>query len=181
MKITRSQITSLLFSLLFISCSIANAEYKPYTEQDTKQQKMEERQQKREAKREEKQEKKEMKQKGMKQKVKSYSEVLLEQAETLELTDQQLGKILRIQMTNKKTRKELIAKPHKSMKKALKELRNPAANEASIRKAEKAHTDDFDALVDAELKVRKNINNVLTPKQREKLKTMKLPEEEKMN
>ena len=177
MKITKPQITSLLFSLLFLSCSIANAEYKPYTEQDTKQQKMEERQQKKEDKKEDMK----MKQKGMKQKVKSYSEVVLEQAKALELTDQQLGKILRIQMTNKKTRKELLAKPHKSMKKALKELRNPVADEASIRKAAKAHTDDFDTLVDAELKVRKNINDVLTPKQREKLKTMKLPEEEKMN
>ena len=169
---------SLLVSLLFLS-NIASAEYKPYnnTEQETKRQKMEKRQQKRDDKKEEKK----MKQKGMKQKVKSYSEVILEQAETLELTDQQLGKILRIQMTNKKTRKELLAKPHKSMKKALKELRNPAADEASIRKAARAHTDDFDTLAEAELKVRKNINDTLTPKQREKLKSMQLPDEEKMN
>lgn len=179
MKITKSQMISLLVSLLFLS-NIASAEYKQYnnTKQDTKQQKMEKRQQKKQDKKEEKKEKMKMK---MKQKVKSYSEVILEQAETLKLTDQQLGKILRIQMTNKKARKELLAKPHKSMKKALKELRNPAADDASIRKAARAHTDDFDALAEAELKVRKNINNALTPEQRKKLKSMQLPDEEKMN
>jgi len=64
MKITKSQMIAILFGLLFLGSNIASAEYKPYTEQDTKQQKMEKRQQKLEAK----QEKKEMKQKGMKEK-----------------------------------------------------------------------------------------------------------------
>ena len=80
--------------------------------------------------------------------------MVLEQAETLNLTDEQLGKIMRIQMTNKKARKELLAQPHKSMKKALKALRDPAENVASIRIAGRAHTDDFDALVEAEIATR---------------------------
>ena len=116
----------------------------------------------------------------MKQKAKSYSAVVLEQAEALDLTDEQLGKIMRIQMTNKKTRKELLDNPRKSLTKALKELRNPAASAASIRKAGRAHTDDFDALVEAEIKVRKKIDATLTPKQSKKLQARQLPEEEKM-
>ena len=170
--------SAFLFSLLFLSSNIASAEYKPYTstEQEIKQKKIEKRQQKWE----EKQDKKEMKQKGMKQKAKSYSAVVLEQAEALDLTDEQLGKIMRIQMTNKKTRKELLDNPRKSMTKALKELRNPAASAVSIRKAGRAHTDDFDALVEAEIKVRKKIAATLTPKQSKKLQAMQLPEEEKM-
>ena len=40
-----------------------------------------------------------MKQKGMKEKAKSYSAIVLEQADVLNLTDEQLGKIMRIQMT----------------------------------------------------------------------------------
>ena len=171
--------TGLLFSLLFLGSSIASAEYKPYsnTEQDTKQQKMEKRQKKREAK----QDKKEMKQKGMKEKAKSYSAIVLEQAEALNLTDEQLGKIMRIQMTHKKARKELLDQPRKSMTKALKELRNPGATVDSIRKAGRAHTEDFDSLVEAEIIVRKSIDNTLTPEQRKKLQAIKLPDEEKMN
>ncbi len=179
MKITKLQITGLLFSFLLLSSGIASAEYKPYTntEQDTKQQKMEKRQQKREAK----QDKKEMKQKGMKEKAKSYSAIVLEQAEVLNLTDEQLGKIMRIQMNHKKARKELLNQPRKSMTKALKELRNPGATVDSIRKAGRAHTDDFDALVEAEIIVRKSIDTTLTTVQRKKLQAIKLPVEEKMN
>lgn len=177
MKITKSQITGLFLSFLFLGSSIANAEYKPYsnTEQDLKQQKIEKRKQKKE----EKQEKKEMKQKGMKEKAKSYSAIVLEQAQVLNLTDEQLGKIMRIQMTYEKTRKELLDKPHKSMTKAFKELRNPAATVDSIRKAGRAHTDDFDALVEADIKIRKTINTTLTPVQNKKLQAIKLPDEEK--
>ena len=178
MKITKSQITGLLFSLLFLGSNIASAEYKPYTntEQETKPQQMEKRQKKREAK----QEKKEMKQKGMKEKAKSYSAIVLEQAEVLNLTDEQLGKIMRIQMTYKKTRKELLNQPRKSMTKAFKELRNPAATVDSIRKAGKAHTDDFDALVESEIEIRQRIDATLTAKQSKKLQAIKLLDEEKM-
>ena len=169
----------LLFSLLFLSSSIASAEYKPYanTEQDTKQQKMEEILKQWDEK-QEKKEKKQMKRKGMKEKAKSYSAIVLEQAEVLNLTDEQLGKIMRIQMTHKKTRKELLGQPRKSMTKAFKELRNPAATVDSIRKAGRAHTDDFDALVEAEIKVRQILDATLTAKQRKKLQAIKLPKDD---
>ena len=67
------------------------------------------------------------------------------------------------------------------MTKALKELRNPGATVDSIRKAGRAHTDDFDALVEAEIIVRKSIDTTLTAVQRKKLQAIKLPDEEKMN
>ena len=178
MKISIRHLSALLIGLLFLAGGVTAA---PTYQQDgmTKQERKEQRMEKRKQKKEEKQEKKEMKQKGMKKKVKSYGEVLLEQVGVLDLTDEQLGKIMRIQMTNKKPRKELLDQPHKSMKKALKALRDPAADEALIRKAGRAHTDDFDALVDAELEVRKQIDDMLTLKQRKKLKMIKLPKEEK--
>ena len=171
--------TGLLFGLLFVGCGIAaESKYQQgtITKQEAKQQKMEKKKQKREEKQQ-----MQMKQRGMKQKAKSYGEVVLEQAEALDLTDEQLGKIMRIQMTNKKTRKELIDQPHKSMKKALKELRNPSADEALIRKAGATHTADFDALIEAELKMRKKIDAVLTRKQKTKLKAMKPSPEDKTN
>ena len=88
---------------------------------------------------------------------------------------------MRIQMTYKKTRKELLDQPRKSMTEAFKELRNPAATVDSIRKAGRAHTDDFDALVEAEIKIRKSIDATLTPAQSKKLQAIKLPDEEKMS
>jgi len=185
MKLTKLKISSILFTMLFLGNSIASAEYKAYTdkEQDSQQQKSERRQStkiNKQSQKENKQDKKEMKQKGMKQKAKSYSAIVLEQAEVLNLTDEQLGKIMRIQMNHKKARKELLGNPRKSMTKALKELRNPGATVASIRKANRAHTDDFDALVEAEIIIRKNIDATLTLAQRKKLQAIKLPAEEKM-
>jgi len=185
MKTTKSQMTGILVSLFVFGSGVANAEYKPYTnvEQDLKQQRMEKPQNKWKEKQEkrDKKDKKEMKQKGMKEKAKSYSAIVLEQAEVLNLTNEQLGKIMRIQMNHKKARKELLGQPRKSMTKALKELRNPGATVDSIRKYGRAHTDDFDALVEAEIKVRQTIDETLTAKQRKKLQAIKLPVEEKMN
>lgn len=185
MKLTKLKISSILFTMLFLGNSIASAEYKPYTdkEQDIQQQKSERRQStkiNKQSQKENKQDKKEMKQKGMKEKAKSYSTIVLEQAEVLNLTDEQLGKIMRIQMNHKKARKELLGNPRKSMTKALKELRNPGATVDSIRKANRAHTDDFDALVEAEIIIRKNIDATLTLEQRKKLQAIKLPTEEAM-
>lgn len=114
-----------------------------------------------------------MKQKGMKEKAKSYSSIVLEQAEVLNLTDEQLGKIMHIQMT----RKKLLDQPRESMTKALKELRNPAATADSMRKAGRAHIDDFDAFVEAEIKARQLIDDSLTTK----LQTIKLPDEENLS
>jgi len=180
MKISIWQVTVLFFGLLSLGSNIA-AEPKYQQDTMTRQEAREQKMEKRKQKREEKQVKKEMKQKGMKKKVKSYGEVILEQAEVLDLTDEQLGKIMRIQMTNKKPRKKLLDQPHKSMKKALKALRDPAEDEAMIRKAGRAHTDDFDALVEAEIKIRQIIDATLTAKQRKKLEAIKLPDKEKMN
>jgi hypothetical protein len=64
------------------------------------------------------------------------------------------------------------------LSKAFKELRNPSATIDSIRKANRAHTDDFDALVEAEIVIRKNIDATLTLEQRKKLQAIKLPAEE---
>ena len=178
MKISIWQVTVLFFGLLSLGSNIA-AEPKYQQDTMTRQEAREQKMEKRKQKREEKQVKKEMKQKGMKKKVKSYGEVILEQAEVLDLTDEQLGKIMRIQMNNKKNRKKLLDQPHKSMKKALKALRDPAKDESMIRKAGRAHTDDFDALVEADLKVRKQIDAVLTLKQKNKSKMIKLPAEDK--
>ncbi len=61
----------------------------------------------------------------MKEKAKSSSAKVLEQAEDLNLTDEQLGKIMRIHMTHQKTRKELLNQPCQNMTKAFKELRTP--------------------------------------------------------
>jgi len=67
------------------------------------------------------------------------------------------------------------------MTKALKELRNPAATIGSIRKAGRTHTKDFDAFIEAEIKVRQKLNATLTTKQSKQLQAIQLPDEEKMS
>jgi Spy/CpxP family protein refolding chaperone len=157
MKATKRYLTSLILCLLFLGGSVgaepqkaassAKQEMKPH-----KMQKMHGR---------------------MKHHMKSYADMVIKQTEALGLSDEQLGKIVRIQMAEKTSRKELTAKLHKSMKKALDELRNPAVDEDAIRKTGAEHAADFDALIEAALQAREKIDAVLTPEQRAKLKATK--------
>ncbi len=156
MKTTRWQVTCLILGLVFIGGGVA-AEPQPQkaatgAKQEMKQHKMHGR---------------------MMHHMQGYAGVVIKQAEALGLTDKQLGKIVRIQMAEKKRRKEFMGKLHKSMKTALSGLRNPAVDEEAIRKAGTAHAADFEALIDAALQAREKINAVLTPEQRTKLKAMK--------
>lgn len=159
MKATKPQMTCLILGLVFLGGAIAaepqSQKAAPGTKQAMKQHKMQ-------------------KMHGrMRHHEKSYADAVIKQAEALGLTDEQLGKIVRIQMAEKKHRKELMGKLHKSMQTALSGLRNPAADDAEIRKAGAAHAADFDALIDAALQAREKINAVLTPEQRAKLNAMK--------
>ncbi len=159
MKATRWQVTCLILGLVFLGGGVAAEPQSQKAAAGAKQEMKQHKMQKMHGR--------------MKHHMKSYADVVIKQAEALGLTDEQLGKIVRIRMAEKKSRKELMAKLHKSMKKALDGLRNPAVDDAEIRKTGAAHAADFDVLIDAALKAREKINAVLTPEQRTKLKAMK--------
>lgn len=103
---------------------------------------------------------------------KGYAEIVLEHANALKLSDEQLGKVTRIHQDSQQTIEALTKKVRQTMKATHQTFLDPAADEAAIRRAAKEHVGAFDELVDTALKSRNAINAVLAPEQRAKLKTL---------
>jgi Spy/CpxP family protein refolding chaperone len=110
---------------------------------------------------------------GMHARHAGYTSMVLSRAEELKLSDEQLGKILRIQQQHRTAYKEIMEKLHKSMQAGYKEYMDPNADEAAIRKAAQEHAAVFNKLVEEGLKERKEVNAVLTPAQKAQLLSIK--------
>lgn len=104
---------------------------------------------------------------------KGYAEIVLQHIDELKLTDEQIGKITRIHQQNQQKITDIVKRAKESMTAAHSAFLNPAADEASIRKAAQEHTAAFNELVETALKSRNAINALLTPEQLQKLKTLK--------
>ena len=80
---------------------------------------------------------------GMMHRMKGYAHTVLMHAEALKLSDEQLGKIMRIEMRHQKAHQDLMERLHKSMMSAREGLMDSSAEEAGIRKASKEHAEAF--------------------------------------
>lgn len=109
---------------------------------------------------------------GMRHGMKDYAHTVLMHAEALKLSDEQLGKIVRIKMRHQKAHQDLMERLHKSMMSARESLMDPSAEEAGIRKASKEHAEAFEAMIEDAVKERNEINAVLMPEQRDRLKSL---------
>ncbi|ADJ28807.1 Spy/CpxP family protein refolding chaperone [Nitrosococcus watsonii] len=107
-----------------------------------------------------------------------YAHGVLFKAEELNLSDEQLGTIMRSHLEHQKAQKALMKKMHHSMVEAHKGLMNPATEEDAIRAAAKKHNEIFNKLVDNALEERSEVNNVLTEEQKNKLISMKKKHED---
>ena len=103
----------------------------------------------------------------------SYGDVVLRHMDVLKLSDEQIGRILRIHEENQRKIKELGRKLRELRKFAYELFLNPASDEPAIRKVGKDHNAAFDELVDTALKSRAAINAVLSPEQLSQLKSRK--------
>jgi Spy/CpxP family protein refolding chaperone len=110
---------------------------------------------------------------GMMHRMKGYAHTVLMHAEALKLSDEQLGKIVRIKMRHQKAHQDLMERLHKSMMSAREGMMDPSAEEAGIRKASKEHAEAFKAMIEDAIKERNEVNAVLTPEQRDQLKSLK--------
>jgi Spy/CpxP family protein refolding chaperone len=102
-----------------------------------------------------------------------YADRVLMQADKLKLSDEQMGKIIRIHMQDRQKLRELFGKLRDTMKSAYDAFLDPSADEATIRKDAMEHTKIFDQMVDTSLKDREAVNKVLTPDQLKQLKSLK--------
>lgn len=103
----------------------------------------------------------------------SYGDVILGHADDLRLSDEQLGKIIRLHHAHQKKVRELIVRLRSARHSAYTLFMDPASSEAAIRQAAQAHTAAFDELVETALKTRREVNSVLTPEQLSKMATLR--------
>jgi len=101
---------------------------------------------------------------------------LMAHAEHLNLSDEQLGKIARLQQRHKEAQEEIRERLHKSMMAFREESMNPAADDEKLRSAGREHGDAFNAMVNNTIQERQEILGVLTPDQQMQFKSMKMEE-----
>lgn len=99
---------------------------------------------------------------------------MLRHIDDLKLSDEQIGKIVRIQQSDQQKIKEIGKRIREAQKSAYRLFLNPASDEAAIRKAAKDHAAAFDTLVNTAMNSRAAINAVLTPEQLNQLKSLGL-------
>ena len=108
----------------------------------------------------------------------NYAHMIASHADALELTDEQLGKITRLEMHDTEAHKKTKQEVQKSMKAFHKASMKPGTNDAMLRKLGTEHVDEFNEMVDQHIRERKAVHDVLTADQIEKLKTMKMSHDE---
>jgi Spy/CpxP family protein refolding chaperone len=104
----------------------------------------------------------------------NYADMITSHAEALNLSDEQLGKIMRHHLKSSRENREIMQQAHKSMK----ALRNASvssdANDDLLRKHAKDHADAITELAEKRISQRKAMHNILSEEQLKKLKTMKI-------
>ena len=111
---------------------------------------------------------------GTKKDSHDYAHLIVVHADTLKLSDEQLGKIVRLHLKHEQEHERLKEKVKKSMKAFKKASMNPGTSDAQLSKLGKDHTDAFNAMVDFHINERKDIHSVLTEVQRKTLETLKM-------
>ncbi|SFU50869.1 LTXXQ motif family protein [Nitrosomonas eutropha] len=104
----------------------------------------------------------------------SYAHNIAGQAEALDLSDEQLGKIVRIHLKeDPKVHDHLKKKMKESMKAFRKAVAQPAVDEETLRTLGQDHVNSFNEMVAYHIEERKAIRSILTPEQIKKLKDVK--------
>jgi len=103
-----------------------------------------------------------------------YAHMVLSHTGALKLSDEQLGKIVRLHLKNEKEHEQLKEKLKESMQNFKKESMKPGSSDAHLNKLGKDHTDAFNAMVEYHIKERQAIHSVLSEDQKKQLHAMKM-------
>lgn len=104
----------------------------------------------------------------------SYAQLVASQADALQLTDEQLDKILRLQMKDKEAHKRMKERIHKHHQAFEEASMQPATDDATIRRLGERYVSAHHTMVERYLADREAVHAILTPEQRNKLKTLKI-------
>ncbi len=102
-----------------------------------------------------------------------YAHAIISHTAALKLTDEQLGKIVRLHLKNKEAHEALKHRLKEGMQAFQQENMNPAASDEQLRKLGKKHIDDFNAMIEHHIKERQDIHAVLSDQQKTLLKSIK--------
>ncbi|QOJ21343.1 MAG: Spy/CpxP family protein refolding chaperone [Gammaproteobacteria bacterium] len=102
-----------------------------------------------------------------------YAHVIISHTDELKLTDEQLGKIVRLHLKNKEAHEELKHRLQEDMHAFRHESMNPGGSDERLRSLAKNHIDGFNAMVEHHIKERQAIHAVLSEQQRALLKSIK--------
>lgn len=112
---------------------------------------------------------------GDKQKGKpDYAHMIISHTDELKLTDEQLGKIVRLHLKHDEAHETVKHALQDSMKAFKKESLNPAASDDQLRDLSKAVTIAFNKMAEHHIKERQALHAVLTEAQKNQLATMKM-------
>jgi len=103
-----------------------------------------------------------------------YAHMVLSHTDALKLSDEQLGKIVRLHLKNEKEHEQLKERLKESMQTFKKESMKPGPSDAHLHKLGKDHTDAFNAMVEYHIKERQAIHAVLSEDQKKQLQAMKM-------
>lgn len=104
----------------------------------------------------------------------SYAHSVAMQAEALNLSDEQLGKIVRIHLKeDKQVHERIKQKIKENMKAFRKAVAEPAVDDETLRKLGQTLVDSFNEMVNYHIEERKVVRGILTPEQIGKLKAVK--------
>lgn len=110
----------------------------------------------------------------MKHRGHSYAHMISTHAEELELSDAQLGRIVRLHRKHSQEHKQFMKKIRKSMMQFHHASMKPSANDATLRKLGNDHVEEFKAMLEQHIRDRNVVHAILSSDQREQLKTMKM-------
>jgi len=104
----------------------------------------------------------------------SYAHMITTHADELDLSDAQLGRIVRLHMIHAQEHKQFKQKIRKSMMHFHHASMKPGTDDAALRKLGNDHVEAFKAMVEQHIRSRNVVHAILTAEQREQLKTMKM-------
>ena len=104
----------------------------------------------------------------------SYAHMIAMHAEELELSDAQLGRIVRLHMKHAQEHKQFKKKIRGSMMHFHHASMKPGTDDATLRKLGNDHVDAFKAMLEQHIRSRNVVHAILTAKQRDQLKAMKM-------
>ena len=104
----------------------------------------------------------------------SYAYMVTMYADKLDLSDAQLGRLIRLHKKHSHEHKEVKKKIRKNMMKLHYAGMKPGTDTAFLRKLGDDHLDIFKAMLEQHIRNREVVNTILTVEQKNKLKSMKI-------